>query len=106
MYFFVVELIEYGVRIEIYENGFIYVKMMIIDGGIVFVGLVNIDVCLFRLDFEVNILIYDEWMVFCVRKVFFEDLKILMYFIKEVYENWGMMIKMKEGLVRLILLFF
>ncbi len=101
-YSFAAELIEYGARIEAYENGFIHAKTMIIDGGIVSVGSANIDVRSFRLDFEVNTLIYDERMASRVRKAFFEDSKISTHLTKEVYENRGMMIKMKEGLARLI----
>ena len=43
---------------------------MIIDGGIVSVGSANIDVRSFRLDFEVNTLVYDERMASRVRKAF------------------------------------
>ena len=101
-YSFAAELIEYGARIETYENGFIHAKTMIIDGGIVSVGSANIDVRSFRLDFEVNTLIYDERMASRVRKAFFEDSKISTHLTKEMYENRGIIIKMKEGLARLI----
>lgn len=101
-YSFAAELIEYGARIETYENGFIHAKTMIIDGGIVSVGSANIDVRSFRLDFEVNTLVYDERMASRVRKAFFEDSKISTHLTKEMYENRGIIIKMKEGLARLI----
>ena len=68
--FFAAELIEYGAVIETYENGFIHAKTMIIDSGIVSVGSANIDVRSFRLDFEVNTLIYDERLATQVRGAF------------------------------------
>ncbi len=50
---------------------------MIIDGGIVSVGSANIDVRSFRLDFEVNTLVYDERMASRVRKAFLKTRKFL-----------------------------
>lgn len=101
-YSFVAELLEYGAVIETYENGFIHAKTMIIDNGVVSVGSANIDVRSFRLDFEVNALIYDERMASQVRKAFFDDSKVSQPLTKEKYEQRGTIIKFKEGLARLI----
>ena len=75
---------------------------MIIDNGVVSVGSANIDVRSFRLDFEVNALIYDERMASQVRKAFFDDSKVSQPLTKEKYEQRGTIIKFKEGLARLI----
>ncbi|MGM9904380.1 cardiolipin synthase [Enterococcus sp. 10A9_DIV0425] len=101
-YSFAAELIQYGAIIETYENGFIHAKTMIIDSGIVSVGSANIDVRSFRLDFEVNALIYDERMATQVRTTFFDDSKVSKQLTKELYEQRGMLIKLKEGLARLV----
>lgn len=101
-YSFAAELLEYGAVIETYENGFIHAKTMIIDNGVVSVGSENIDVRSFRLDFEVNALIYDERMASQVRKAFFDDSKVSQPLTKEKYEQRGTIIKFKEGLARLI----
>lgn len=101
-YSFAAELLKYGAVIETYENGFIHAKTMIIDNGVVSVGSANIDVRSFRLDFEVNTLIYDERMASKVRKAFFDDSKVSQPLTKEKYEERGTIIKFKEGLARLI----
>ena len=101
-YSFAAELIEYGAVIETYENGFIHAKTMIIDSGIVSIGSANIDVRSFKLDFEVNALIYDEKMATQVRRAFFEDSKLSQLLTREIYEKRGMLIKLKEGLARLV----
>lgn len=101
-YSFAAELLEYGAVIETYENGFIHAKTMIIDNGVVSVGSANIDVRSFRLDFEVNALIYDERMASQVRKAFFDDSRVSQPLTKEKYEQRGTIIKFKEGLARLI----
>lgn len=101
-YSFSAELLEYGAIIETYENGFIHAKTMIIDEGIVSVGSANIDVRSFRLDFEINTLIYDEAFAQQVRDAFYEDSKVSFLLTKEKYQERGVIIKLKEGLARLI----
>lgn len=101
-YSFAAELIEYGAVIETYENGFIHAKTMIIDSGIVSIGSANIDVRSFKLDFEVNTLIYDEGMAKHVSNAFFDDSRVSQLLTREIYENRGLFIKLKEGLARLI----
>ncbi|MDA9470819.1 cardiolipin synthase [Enterococcus sp. 5H] len=101
-YSFSAELLEYGAIIETYEHGFIHAKTMIIDGGIVSVGSANIDVRSFRLDFEVNTIIYDQAFSEEVRNAFYEDSKVSELLTEEKYRNRGVMIKLKEGLARLI----
>lgn len=101
-YSFAAELLEYGAIIETYENGFIHAKTMIIDGGIVSVGSANIDVRSFRLDFEVNTIIYDQLFSEKVRQAFFEDVKVSELLTIEKYQQRGKIIRLKEGLARLI----
>lgn len=101
-YSFSAELLEYGATIETYENGFIHAKTMIVDGGVVSVGSANIDVRSFRLDFEVNTVIYDEEMAQEVRDEFYLDSKASELLTIEKYQRRGVIIKLKEGLARLI----
>lgn len=57
---YVGELMEMGVKIFIYDNGFIYVKIFVVDGEIVLVGIVNMDFWSFWFNFEVNVFIYEK----------------------------------------------
>lgn len=43
MWFYVGELLMYGVYIYFYEKGFLYVKMIVVDNEVFFVGMMNID---------------------------------------------------------------
>lgn len=101
-YSFAAELLQYGAVVETYEKGFMHAKTMIIDNGIVSVGSANIDVRSFRLDFEVNCVLYDEQMAQTVRNAFFQDSRDSKSLTKELYQNRGLVIKVKEGLARLI----
>lgn len=101
-YSFAAELVEYGAIIETYERGFIHAKTVIIDEGIVSVGSANIDNRSFRLDFEVNTLVYDAGFAGQVRNAFFDDSKDCELLTEERYADRSFVIKLKEGLARLL----
>lgn len=101
-YSFISELLEYGAVIEIYDNGFMHAKTVIIDGEVASVGSANIDMRSFRLDFEVNCVIYDEAFVQKVRQTFERTSEQCHILTLEGYQQRGTMIKIKEGLARLI----
>ncbi|WP_427813144.1 cardiolipin synthase [Enterococcus sp. 22-H-5-01] len=101
-YSFSAELLEYGAIIETYENGFIHAKTMIIDSGIASVGSANIDVRSFKLDFEVNTLIYDEVFATELRTDFYGDSLKSEILTQEKYDQRGLVIKFKEGIARLV----
>lgn len=96
------ELVEYGAEVEIYKNGFIHAKTMIIDGKIASVGSANIDIRSFRLNFEINSVIYNQEFAqelchqFALVSTQCQNLTM------EQYEKRSHLIKIKEGLARLI----
>ncbi len=57
---FVEELLEAGVRIFLYQKGFIHSKMMMVDGNFSSLGTTNLDFRSLETNFEVNAFIYDE----------------------------------------------
>ena len=54
------ELLDYGARVYVYENGFLHSKGIMIDGRVSCYGTANMDIRSFELNFEVNATIYDE----------------------------------------------
>ncbi|MFN2313018.1 MAG: cardiolipin synthase [Bacteroidales bacterium] len=71
---YITELLEAGVRIFLYENGFIHSKYLLVDSVFSSVGSPNVDVRSFDLDFEVTALIYDEEFAARLGVLFEEDL--------------------------------
>lgn len=101
-YSFAAELIEYGAIVETYEPGFIHAKTMIIDGQLASIGSANIDFRSFMLDFEVNTVIYNDEFAEIVQQQFYQDEKVSKVLTAEIYAERSVIIKIKEGLARLI----
>lgn len=101
-YSFAAELLAYGAVVETYEKGFMHAKTMIVDSGVVSIGSANIDVRSFRLDFEVNTVVYDAKVAEEARQAFFADSKDSEELTLEKYRNRRLLIKVKEGLARLV----
>jgi cardiolipin synthase len=72
---YITELLEAGVRIFLYRNGFIHSKYLLVDNIFSSVGSPNVDVRSFDLDLEVTALIYDEDFALRLGVLFADDLK-------------------------------
>ena len=71
---YVEDLLEAGVRIYLHE-GFIHSKTMVIDDYVSSIGTTNLDIRSFRLDYEINLVTYDEDFAINCKEVFLEDIK-------------------------------
>lgn len=71
--FFIENLIKFGIKFYKYKNGFIYLKIIVVDGCIFSVGIVNLDIWSFKLNFEINVIIYDIIIVKNYEDIFFKD---------------------------------
>jgi cardiolipin synthase A/B len=67
------EVLEAGVRVHLYTDGFIHSKTMVVDGIVSSVGTANMDFRSFDQNFEVNALIYDKTIAQELIEQFFED---------------------------------
>jgi cardiolipin synthase len=101
-YYYSASLVKYGADVYTYENGFVHAKTIIIDGSFASVGSANFDYRSFNLDFEGNMIIYDQDFSRQLRDNFFEDLKVSQQLTLERYEERSTFIRFKEGIARLI----
>lgn len=72
---FYYELLEVGVKFYKYTKGFIHTKTMVVDGFLSIMGTANFDERSFELNFEINVLIYDEGFAKDLRQSFDNDIK-------------------------------
>ncbi|MBL3397918.1 cardiolipin synthase [Staphylococcus pasteuri] len=96
------QLLESGVHIYTYENGFLHSKVCLIDDEVVSVGSANMDYRSFELNFEVNAFVYDEKMAKKIKHAYKEDIKKSNELTLEGYKNRSLKIKIKEDLAKLI----
>ena len=95
-------LIEYGIKIYRYGNGFIHSKTIVADGEVCSIGTANLDIRSFKLNFEVNAFIYNEAVAKEQEKIFLDDQLKSKLVIKEEYYKRSKNLKIKESLIRLL----
>ena len=67
------EVVEAGVKVKLYEGGFLHSKLMVCDDSISTCGSTNLDFRSFENNFEANVFFYDEGVALRMKKVFFDD---------------------------------
>lgn len=70
---YVIETIEAGVKVYVYESGFNHSKLMVSDDSVSTCGSANVDFRSFEHNFESNIFFFDEGMALRMKKVFLDD---------------------------------
>ncbi len=101
-YYYVGELLKYGVKVYTYENGFLHAKTVVIDSVVSSVGTANFDVRSFKLNFEVIAIIYDTMKSTELKNIFEEDINYSLELTNELYLQRGIVIKFKESISRLL----
>jgi cardiolipin synthase len=96
------ELLRAGVRVYLYQNGFLHAKTVVIDNNLSMVGSANMDIRSHEVNFEVNVLVYDRDINEQLYQAFISDLEDC----EEIdREKWGDRNKWKvffEHLARLL----
>jgi cardiolipin synthase len=72
---FLREIMEAGVKVYFYGNGFIHSKTIVADDEISSVGSTNLDFRSFELHFEINSFIYSEEFAMEMKRIYEQDLK-------------------------------
>lgn len=67
------EVAEAGVKVFLYDNGFMHAKSMVCDGALSTVGSTNIDFRSFENNFEANVFVYDEEIARQMKEIFLID---------------------------------
>lgn len=96
------ELLEAGIRVYLYKNGFTHAKLLMVDGILSAVGSANMDNRSFDLNFEVNAMIYDRVITGKLEKTFFEDLEHSDECMIESWNKRPRIKRLKESLARIL----
>ena len=70
---FVKEILKAGIKVYLYDKGFLHSKMMVFDDSLTLIGSVNFDSRSFEHNFEVEAFIYSEEIASQAKEIFIED---------------------------------
>lgn len=96
------ELLEAGIKIYNYQNGFIHAKTIVADSKVMSIGTANMDIRSFKLNFEVNAFIFDDRIAKEGESQFIRDMNASKEMTKEIYNNRSITIRIKESIIRLL----
>ena len=95
-------LLDSGIKFYQYNNGFIHAKTIVADSSVASVGTANFDIRSFKLNFEVNAIIYDKEVAKKYEEIFIEDEKVCIPLDKSKFNNRSVIKKFMESIIRLI----
>lgn len=99
--YYAAAMIAVGAEVYIYDDGFLHAKTVVVDGDICSIGTANFDIRSFKLNFEVNVFIYDCQIAQEQQKFFYEDMKKSYLLTQEILDNQSKWLKWKQIFSRL-----
>ena len=101
-YSYIGDLIMAGAKCYTYDNGFLHAKGLVVDEEVLCYGTANMDIRSFKLNFEVNAVVYDEREAEKMAAAFRRDLEVCTRITKELYVTRSLMVRFKEQVCRLL----
>lgn len=99
---YIEELLEAGVKIFLYEEGFNHSKYILVDNIFASVGSANVDMRSFDLNFEIAALVYNKEFATKLYKVFRNDISNSREVDLELWSKRKRSIRYKESLARIL----
>ena len=96
------ELLEAGVKVYEYQNGFIHSKVLLMDGVAASVGTANLDIRSLEMNFEVNAFIYDPEVVRRLEEDFYRDMEDSVLLDYDAFKKRPFRRKLLEAVGRLV----
>lgn len=101
-YSYMSDLLSVGAKCYTYDDGFLHAKGMVIDRKVACYGTANMDIRSFKLNFEVNAVIYNQETAAKLENIFMEDLNRSTQITPYIYANRPFIIRIKEQVSRLL----
>lgn len=99
---YIADLLEYGVKVYLYKDGFLHAKTLVVDGKMASVGTTNLDIRSFKLNFEMNAFIYSESVANELTQIFMHDIEHCELYTMEKYNQRPLINRFKESISRLL----
>ena len=99
---FIADVAQAGVRVFLYEKGYLHAKTISIDSEICSIGSANIDIRSFSINYEINAVLYDERLATELEGAFQRDLAHCVEFDPAQYRNHNPAIRFRDSVARLL----
>lgn len=96
------DLLKVGVRCYLYTRGFLHAKTIVADGTVCSVGTSNIDIRSFKLNFEINAVVYGEKTASVLKEAFERDIQDCVELTLTGYNERSSAQKVMESIARLV----
>ncbi len=96
------EMMHAGIKIYLYQKGFLHSKLMVSDDTLSTVGSTNMDFRSFEHNFEVNAFMYDSALASALKGIFLRDQKDAILLQEKTWMNRPWRQKAQESIVRLL----
>lgn len=101
-YSYIGDLVMAGANCYTYDNGFLHAKGLIVDDQVLCYGTANMDIRSFKLNFEVNAVVYDKQEAGRMVEAFRKDLELCTQITRDVYTSRRLDIRIREQVSRLL----
>jgi cardiolipin synthase len=98
---FILDVINAGVRVFLYEKGYLHAKTISIDSRICSIGSTNIDIRSFSINYEINAVLYDERLARELEAAFERDLAHCTAFDPSGYGRSNAAVRFRDSVARL-----
>jgi len=99
---FIEDIVKAGVRVYLYEKGYLHAKTVSIDSAVCSIGSANIDIRSFSINYELNAVFYSERIARELEADFHRDLACCAEFDPAVYRNRGVVSRFRDSVARLL----
>lgn len=96
------DVIDAGVRIFLYQKGYLHAKTISIDSRICSIGSANIDIRSFSINYELNAVLYDERLARELEGDFARDLENCSEFSQAKYDKRNVAVRFRDSVARLV----
>jgi len=99
---FVEDIVTAGVRVFLYEKGYLHAKTISIDSEICSIGSTNTDIRSFSINYELNAVFYSKRIAKELESDFERDLEYCSEFDPEAYRKRGAAIRFRDSVARVL----
>jgi cardiolipin synthase A/B len=99
---YIEEIVSSGVRVFLYEKGYLHAKTISIDSEICSIGSANIDIRSFSINYEINAVLYSKQLAKELEQDFERDLVHCTEFDPNEYQKRNVALRFRDSVARII----